>query len=146
MGSGKIWKRHLKKHNLTQDDIKTEVVLETKDLTELITKGIELSRLYNIVESKDWANLREESGDGGDTSKFIDYSDPKRHDPSHSKHLNAWLSDVTKEERKKVLQERISKVNFEERYKKTKENTASPVHEKFENYSSSVNTGSLSKE
>jgi hypothetical protein len=123
MGSGKIWKRHLKKHNLTQDDIKTEVVLETKDLTELITKGIELSRLYNIVESKDWANLREESGDGGDTSKFIDYSDPKRHDPSHSKHLNAWLSDVTKEERKKVLQERISKVNFEERYKKTKENT-----------------------
>jgi deoxycytidylate deaminase len=29
-------------------------------------------------------------------------------------------------------------------YKKTKENTASPVHEKFENYGSSVTTGSIS--
>lgn len=123
MGSGKIWKRHLKKHNLTQNDIKTEVVLETNDLTELISKGIELSKLYNIVESKEWANLREESGDGGDTSKFIDYSDPKRHDPSRSKHLNVWLNNVTEEVRKRVLQERISKVDFKERAKKAKENT-----------------------
>jgi len=123
MGSGKIWKRHLKKHSFTQSDIKTEVVFETKDLTELVTKGIELSKLYNIVESKDWANLREESGDGGDTSKFINYSDPKRHDPSRSKHLNTWLSSVTEEERKRVLQDRISKVDFKERAKKAKENT-----------------------
>jgi hypothetical protein len=123
MGSGKIWKRHLKKHGFTQNDIKTDVVFETRDPTELIAKGIELSRLYNIVESKDWANLREESGDGGDTSVFIDYSDPKRHDLSRSKHLNTWLSSVTEEERKKVLQDRISKVDFKERAKKAKENT-----------------------
>jgi len=28
MGSGKIWKRHLKKHNLIYTNIKTEVILE----------------------------------------------------------------------------------------------------------------------
>ena len=33
------------------------------------------------------------------------------------------MSGVTEEERKRVLQERISKVNFEERSKKAKENT-----------------------
>lgn len=123
MGSGKIWKRHIKKHNLTSEDIKTEVVFETRDINELIDKGIELSRLYNIVESKEWANLREENGDGGDTSNFIDFSNPVFHDSSRSKHLNDWYNNVTEEERKRILRERISKVNFEERAKKAKENT-----------------------
>ena len=73
LGGGKIWKRHIKKHNFTIDDIETEIVFETNNVDELIKKGIELSNLYNIVESKEWANLREEAGDGGDTSKFIDF-------------------------------------------------------------------------
>jgi hypothetical protein len=76
LGSGKIWKRHIAKHSLTFEDIETEVVFETDDINQLIKKGIELSLLYNIVESKEWANLREERGDGGDTSKFIDFSNP----------------------------------------------------------------------
>jgi hypothetical protein len=123
LGSGKIWKRHIKKHSLAMDDIKTEIVFETNDVDELIKKGIELSNLYNVVESKEWANLREENGDGGNTSKFIDYSNPVFHDSNRSRHLNAWLNEVTEEERKKILRERISKVDFEERDKKTKENT-----------------------
>ena len=123
LGSGKIWKRHIKKHNFTVDDIETEIVFETNNVDELIKKGIELSNLYNIVESKEWANLREEAGDGGDTSKFIDFSNPSFHNPNRSKHLNIWLNEVTEEERKKILRDRISKVDFEERDKKTKENT-----------------------
>jgi hypothetical protein len=122
-GSGKIWKRHIKKHNLQSCDIKTEIVLETTDIQKLIEMGIQLSKLYNIVESKEWANLIEEGGDGGDTSKFIDYSDARRHDPSRSKHLNLWLETATEEERKKVLRERISKVDFKDRSKKAKQNT-----------------------
>lgn len=123
LGSGKIWKRHIKKHSLTMDDIKTEIVFETNDVDELIKKGIELSNLYNIVESKEWANLREETGDGGNTSKFIDFSNPVFHNPNRSKHLNEWLKNVSEDERKQILRERIAKVDFNERDKKTKENT-----------------------
>jgi hypothetical protein len=123
LGSGKIWKRHINKNSLTIDNIKTEIVFETNCIDELIKKGIELSDLYNVVQSKEWANLREEAGDGGDTSKFIDYSNSVFHNPNRSRHLNMWLDEVTEEERKKILRHRISKVDFEERDRKTKQNT-----------------------
>ncbi len=123
MGSGKIWRRHIKKHNFNAADIKTEIVFETIDVQDLIDKGIELSILYNVIESKDWANLREESGDGGDTSKFIDYSSSVFHNSNRSKHMNEWLKNVSDDERKKILRERISNIDFIERAKKTKENT-----------------------
>lgn len=123
MGSGKIWKRHIKKHNLTINDIKTEIILETNNLDELINKGLELSNLYNVIKSKEWANLREESGDGGDTSKFIDFSNPVFHNPNRSKHLNDWLKNVNDEERKTILRKRIANIDFDERSKKSKENT-----------------------
>lgn len=123
LGSGEIWKRHIKKHNLTTDNIKTEIVFETTDVKKLIKKGIELSILYDVVKSKEWANLREESGDGGDTSKFIDYTNTVFHNSNRSKHLNDWLNNVSDEERKKILRERISKVDFKKRADKAKENT-----------------------
>ena len=122
LGSGKIWKRHIKKHNFTVDDIETEIVFETNNVDELIKKGIELSNLYNIVESKEWANLREESGDGGNTSKFIDFTNPIFHNSNRSKHLNDWLNNVSDEEIKKILRERIAKVDFKKRADKANEN------------------------
>lgn len=123
MGSGKIWKRHIEKHNLTSNDIATEIILETENVDELIKRGVEVSELYDIVKSTEWANLRLESGDGGDTSKHIDFTNPVFHKSERAKHLNKWLDSVTDEERKKILRERISKINFEERARKTKENT-----------------------
>lgn len=123
LGSGKIWKRHIKKHNLTIKDIKTEIVFETNDVNRLIEKGLELSALYNVVESNEWANLREEAGDGGDTSKFIDFTNPVFRSSERSKHLNGRLKNVSEDERKQILRERIAKVDFNERDKKTKENT-----------------------
>jgi len=123
LGSGKIWKRHIKKHNLTIGDIKTEIVFETTDIDKLIEKGLELSLLYDVVKSKEWANLREEIGDGGDTSKFIDYSNPTFHNPENSKHLNDWLKNVSDDEIKKILRERIEKVDFKKRADKAKKNT-----------------------
>ena len=77
MGSGKIWKRHIKKHNLTKDDIITEILLKTDDEGRLIEEGLIYSDKFNVVESDEWANLRSENGDGGDTSKFIDYVCPR---------------------------------------------------------------------
>ena len=64
-GSGTVWRRHLDKHGY---DYTTEILLETDSKEELIEKGIYYSNLWNVVESKEWANLKPESGDGGDMS------------------------------------------------------------------------------
>lgn len=61
-GSGKHWTAHLNKHG---NDVKTEVLLETEDHTEIIKMGLYYSELWNVVESKSWANLKVEQGDGG---------------------------------------------------------------------------------
>ena len=43
----------------------TEIIKECKDNDELKFWGQYYSDLWNIVESKDWANLKTECGDGG---------------------------------------------------------------------------------
>lgn len=67
-GSGKVWLRHLKKHGL---DYTTQILLATEDKNELKETGLFFSRLWNIVESKEWANLMPESGDGGKQEKLL---------------------------------------------------------------------------
>ena len=61
-GSGKYWKRHIEKHGY---DVTTEILLKTNDKNELKKIGLYYSNLWNIVESKTFANIIEESGDGG---------------------------------------------------------------------------------
>jgi hypothetical protein len=63
-GSGKHWKRHLKKHGYL---ITTQILCICETREELIEKGIFYSRLYNVVKSKKYANMIEERGDGGPT-------------------------------------------------------------------------------
>lgn len=63
-GSGKFWKWHITKHN---SELETEVLGEYETHDELKKRGREFSEKFNIVESQDWANLRIEEGDGGDT-------------------------------------------------------------------------------
>ncbi len=69
-GSGEYWIPHIKKHGY---DVTTEILHECKTNDEVKKWGLYYSELWNIVDSKDWANLRPETGDGGDTSKFINY-------------------------------------------------------------------------
>lgn len=64
-GSGKYWLDHLKEHG---DDITTELIYETSDYKEFVKYAREKSIEYNIVDSKDWANLKIEEGDGGNTT------------------------------------------------------------------------------
>jgi len=69
-GSGKYWLRHLKKHG---DDVTMKVygIYSLNEVKEIATN---FSKEHDIVESSDWANLKEENGtDGGDNSEFIDY-------------------------------------------------------------------------
>jgi len=61
-GSGKYWKLHCDKHGY---DYKTEIIFVSKNADEIKQKGMFYSNLFDIVKSNEWANLKEESGDGG---------------------------------------------------------------------------------
>ena len=64
LGSGTYWRRHLKKHG---KEITTEIIKECQTKDELKHHGLHYSELWNVVESKEWANLKPETGDGGMT-------------------------------------------------------------------------------
>ena len=60
-GSGIDWLTHLKEHgNLCS----TEILKECKDNTELNYWGRHYSKLWNVVESTEWANRIPETGGG----------------------------------------------------------------------------------
>lgn len=63
-GSGIIWKNHIKKYG---NDVKTEILGKYSNKSDLKQAGIEYSKKFNIVESKSFANLTIEEGQGGDT-------------------------------------------------------------------------------
>lgn len=69
-GSGTLWRRILNKH--PEYNIKT-IVLGLYTTEELKEVGLYYSNKFNIVESKEWANLTNETGAGGDTSKTPGY-------------------------------------------------------------------------
>jgi hypothetical protein len=73
MGSGKRWRNHLSKHG---NNVNTEIIFQSEDKQEISDVGVFYSKMWNIVESGEFANLKIEEGDGGDTSKFINYEDP----------------------------------------------------------------------
>jgi len=61
-GSGTRWTNHLNKHGYNYT---TEIIRECLSKEEVKEWGIYYSNLWNIVENNEWANLKEESGDGG---------------------------------------------------------------------------------
>lgn len=76
LGSGLIWKRHIKKNKFDFNDIKTVILLESFDKNEIKKMGLYYSKIYNVVNEDNWANLRPENGDGGDTSHCANYKPP----------------------------------------------------------------------
>jgi len=67
-GSGVYWKLHLEKHG---NDVTTEIIRECQNKEEVKEWGLYYSKLWNVVESDDWANLKEEQGDGGRQSEEV---------------------------------------------------------------------------
>ena len=64
LGSGIHWKRHIKKHGT--EHVKTLWYQSFQDKKSLVDYATKFSKENNIVESKEWANLKEENGlDGG---------------------------------------------------------------------------------
>lgn len=63
-GSGLIWKSHLKKYGY---DVTTEILFQTTCKSEFKRVALEYSNKLNVVESKEFANLTPEEGQGGRT-------------------------------------------------------------------------------
>ena len=71
-GSGTHWLRHLKKYG---NEHSTEILFESNDKVLFKEKAIYYSNLFNVVDSKEWANIVPEQGDGGDTSNSPAYQE-----------------------------------------------------------------------
>lgn len=100
-GSGTHWLRHLNKHG---EEHTTEILLETDDKELLKQKAIYYSELYDVVKSKQWANIVPEQGDGGDTSMSPAYKDYiKNRDMSGEK--NSFYGKKHTEETKRKISE-----------------------------------------
>lgn len=61
-GSGVRWTNHIKKYGY---DVTTEILKECSTNDEVKEWGLYYSNLWNVVNNKSWANLKEESGEGG---------------------------------------------------------------------------------
>jgi len=58
-GSGKYWRRHLKKHG---NFVTTEIIGKFYNEYEASKFALQYSKDNNVVQSPDWANLKEENG------------------------------------------------------------------------------------
>ncbi len=72
-GSGKYWQNHLKKHGYDVTTLWCQL-FHSKD--ELVRYANEFSNIHQITESKEWANLKPETGvDGGCAFQSIETRD-----------------------------------------------------------------------
>lgn len=91
-GSGKRWRAHLDKHGY---DFDTEILLESENPSKIAKMGLYYSKLWNVVDDSNWANLKPESGDGG-TFSHTDEAKKKIGDASRGK--TSWHNGKTYEE------------------------------------------------
>lgn len=63
LGSGTYWKNHLEKHGKSMT---TKLIFETDDYILFVDKCNHYSMLYDVVNSKEWANLVPETGYNND--------------------------------------------------------------------------------
>lgn len=101
-GSGKYWKKHIKKYG---KEIKTIWTHFFNDVDELVHTALTLSELFDIVESTSWANMKPEDGlSGGDTSKSENYKvGMKNYHSTNDKSKYATYGMLGKPQSKKFL-------------------------------------------
>jgi len=99
-GSGKKWKNHLKKHGT---NVETKIYFSSEDISEVETVALDFSIKNNIVESKEWANLKYENGrDGGTQSEWITEK-TKRKMSENRKGKPSWFGKNHSKETREVM-------------------------------------------
>ena len=141
-GSGKYWKLHLTKHGF---DYNTEILRECVTNDEVKQWGEYYSNLWNIVESNDWANLKNEAGDGGDSgpvgrSKISKAHTGRKHTPDQNENKSKRQTGI-----KRSPEYLAKKIGL--KYKKPKarskpnKNKGRPLTQEWVNKSAKSRTG-----
>jgi len=102
-GSGLVWGRHLNKHG---NDVTTEILFETQDIEEFKKVALGYSEKWNIVESKEFANLIPEYGTGGDTSMCFTEKTKEKIRTSLAKTRQGMDLSRSKETKRKISEAR----------------------------------------
>lgn len=97
-GSGKYWLAHLRKHGSTYT---TEILKECSDKADITRWGLHYSNLWDIVNSTEWANLKPESGDGGQHSSV---NAGRVFSEDHKAALRAAKHSMTEETKESLVQ------------------------------------------
>lgn len=98
-GSGRYWKRHIAKHGY---DVTTEILGCFENDEDCTKVAISFSIEHGIVNSPEWANLREENGlDGAPKGNFVS-------EETRSK-ISTTLQDKRSPKSKYVIREPIEK-------------------------------------
>lgn len=113
-GSGKYWQRHLQKHG---PDVETTILQKCYSKISLREWGVFYSKLWNIVESKRWANLKPEEGDGWGSG----IHNPMNNTGIREKHRIAINTPAVKEKHRQAM----IKLHASPDYKKHRENKLS---------------------
>lgn len=100
-GSGKYWLRHIKNCGY---DVTTEILGFYECKEDCMRAALEFSKLYNIVESDEWANLVEENGIDGGATSFGPRSEETKNKISEA-HIGKTHSQDTKDKIKKKRQQ-----------------------------------------
>lgn len=131
-GSGKVWRRHIKKHGY---DVTTEILFETTDPIELKEIGTYYSKLWNIAESKEFANIVIESGDGGampwtseSRQKLSKTNKGKKHTEEAKKNYSAAQRKQAAHLSKKMKEFLSIPENYEKRYNQLTSNWSKHGH------------------
>ena len=123
-GSGVYWKKHLAKHG---NDVSTTCLFVTKDKQEFKKIATKYSKEYDVVNSKQWANLIVEEGQGGNTVVDLNlhkektsfgiknsknYSKLLKHLETHTKNIQLLGAKAAKEKLTGVLKSEEHKENM----------------------------------
>ena len=103
LGSGKHWKRHIKKHG--EEFVETLWCKLFTDEKELKEYALKFSKENNIVQSDEWANLKEENGLDGGFDKHTKESNEK----NSIKAKERWANGVYDPEKL-----RLSRIGFKQ--------------------------------
>lgn len=116
-GSGKYWIRHLEKNGY---DYSTEILRECQTKEELKYWGLYFSEKFDVVNSKNWANLVQESGDGGFTTSKEDqqkiWNDSLR--TNHSEIMKSVWTESRKQTQSNTIKEKWKSMDRSSRFKK----------------------------
>ena len=124
LGSGKYWRLHLRKHGYEH---LTEVIKECNTKEEVKEWGIHFSKLWNVIESDEWANLMEENGGGGKTTP-MPWNKGKKSSEKTVQKLKDAVSRRTPETKQKMIDS--GKRSYEKTFKLLSKEQR---HEKYKN-------------